>query len=436
MVAKYSIFIGLNKRNLVMCRILSFAILVGLLCTSIQAVAAPVIFEVGAAEARINPSGAVYLAGYQHGRKSTGVHDDLYAKAVVVCDKENAIAIVSVDCIGLPYPLVQRIRDLVETQIPREHFNADRIVISSTHTHAAPDVIGLWGESPAHSGTDSAYIEHLVQTTAAVIVTAWKKRTTATAKYAVTSFGEGWVENVSEKNELDREVSILQFVNRRGKNIASLINFACHPTILSKENTLVSADFPAGLYKKLQTDVGGVNLYLQGAVGGWIQPEKVPRTFEEAEKRGMELGEAVIAALKNAIPLEDNSLAFAARLWEVPVTNPVFKNLAAAHIIRRDIAEGVLTELAWFSIGEASFVTHPGESSPLYSLESKKLMRNKGPRFVLGLGMDELGYLLKPDFFEPDTSLHAAPYLTGMSPGRNAGSAMMRLIKELAEDNQ
>lgn len=433
MEAKYRIFRGLSKRNALKGSLLLLCIFT---CMMLAAAAPPASFLVGAAEAKINPSGAVYLAGYQHNRKSTGIHDDLYAKAVVISDKEHTIAIVSIDCIGLPYPLIQRIRDLVEMQIPREHFNADKIVISSTHTHAAPDVIGLWGENAMHNGTDSAYIAHLVQTTADVVVAAWKKRTAATARYAVTSFGEGWVENVSDKNELDREVSILQFVNRRGKNITSLVNFACHPTFLDRENTLVSADFPAGFYKKLKADLGGVNVYLQGAIGGWVQPEKVPRTFEEAEKRGMALGEAVSAALKNATPMTGTSLQFATRLLEVPVTNRNFLDLAAAGVIKRDIAEGVLTEMVWFSIGDATFVTHPGESSPLYSLESKKLMRNKGPRFVLGLGMDELGYLLKPEFFEPGTSLHAAPYLTGMSPGRNAGTVMMRLITELAEDNQ
>ncbi len=434
MKAKYRIFRGLGKRNVLTGRLLLLSVLTCLMLVTTALPPAP--FLVGAAEAKINPSDPVYLAGYQHNRKSTGIHDDLYAKAVVVSSGENTIAIVSVDCIGLPYPLVQRIRDMVEVQIPRERFNADRIVVSSTHTHAAPDVIGLWGENAMHSGTDSAYVEHLVQTTAGVVVKAWKNRIAASARYAVTSFGEGWVENVSEKNELDREVSILQFVNRRGKNITSLVNFACHPTFLDKENTLVSADFPAGLYKKLKADLGGVNVYLQGAIGGWIQPEKVARTFEEAEKRGMALGEAVSAALKNAIPMEGGSLQFAARILEVPVTNRNFLDLAAAGVIRRDIADGILTELVWFSIGDASFVTHPGESSPLYSIESKKLMRNKGPKFVLGLGMDELGYLLKEEFFEPGTKLHAAPYLTGMSPGRDAGRAMMRLITELSEDNQ
>lgn len=434
MKAKYRIFEGLSKRNRVVKKLILLFICLGVVLHTMAQT--PASFLAGAAEAKINPANDVFLAGYQHNRKSSGIHDDLFAKALVVSKGEEAIAIVTIDCIGLPYPLVEQIRDLVEHQIPQGDFNAGRIVVASTHTHAAPDVIGLWGEHAGQSGVDSVYNRHLVQVAADAVVAAWKKRVLATARYASASFGADWVENISDKNEVDREVSILQFVNRRGKSIGSLVNFACHPTFLDKENTEVSADFPAGLYRQLKSDLGGVNLYLQGAIGGWIQPENVERTFDAAIKKGIELGQVVATALQSATPLQEGAIRFASRLFEVPVSNQHFRDLAAAKVINRDIGEGVLTEIVWFSIGEATFVTHPGESSPLYSLESKKLMQNKGPKFVIGLGMDELGYLLKPEFFEPGTTLHAAPYLTSMSPGRDAGRAMMRLIVELAEDSQ
>ncbi len=56
----------------------------------------------GAAEAIINPPAGTYLAGYDQNRKSTGVHDNLFVKAVVVANRQNALALVTIDCIGLP----------------------------------------------------------------------------------------------------------------------------------------------------------------------------------------------------------------------------------------------------------------------------------------------------------------------------------------------
>ena len=386
----------------------------------------------GAAEAVINPPNESFLAGYDQNRRSTGVHDNLYVKAVVIANRVNALALVTIDCIGLPYPVVQQIRDAVELKLPGDVFNAGHIIISSTHTHSGPDVIGIWGRDMMHTGTDSAYIRFLVKTTAEVIEKAWKRRQTAVAKYADTIFGEGWVENVSDSTEIDRTVSIVQFTTSGGKNIATLTNFACHPTFLGRENTLVSADFPSGFYKQMKKNAGGINLYVQGAIGGWIQPEKVARTFEEAENRGSALAAAVTVALKQAKKLQGNAISFSSTRFEMPVSNKGFRQMAGGGIINRDISDGTPTEIAWFSIGNAVFATHPGETSPLYSFATKALMTNNGPKFVIGLGLDELGYILKPDFFDPLTKLHAAPYLTGMSPGESAGAAMMQVLKELA----
>lgn len=390
----------------------------------------------GAAEAKISPPAGTFLAGYNQNRKSTGVHDDIFVKAVALANSNNAIVIVVVDCIGLPYNVVQRIRMAVEEKIPSRELNAGQIVVSSTHTHSGPDVIGIWGADILHTGIDSTYLNFLVNTAAGVIVKAWKSKQPATAGYAVTSFGPGWVENVSDSNEVDREVTVLQFSNGRKKNIATLTNFACHPTILGNENTLISADYPSGLYKQLGSKFGGVNIFLQGAIGGWVQPDKIPRTFEEAEERGKGLANTVIDALKTAKALQGNNISFYSKQFEMPVANEQLKKMADANVIKRDIGDGTLTEIAWFAIGNALFATHPGETSPLYSFATKRLMTNTGPKFVIGLGLDELGYILKPPFFVPGTRLHAAPYLTGMSVGKDAGDTVMEVLESLAEKNK
>lgn len=388
---------------------------------------------VGAAEAVINPPVNSFLAGYDQNRKSTGVHDDLYVKAVVVANRQNALALVTIDCIGLPYPALQKIRDAVEQLLPAENFNTGHIVVSSTHTHAGPDVIGIWGKDRQTTGADSAYLHFLIHTSAATIVKAWKHRRNAIVQYANTVFGEGWVKNVSDSAEIDHTVSVLQFTTRRGRSIATLTNFACHPTFLGRENTLVSADFPSGFYTQMKKLKRGVHLFVQGAIGGWIQPEKVTRTFGEAEKKGAELAWAATAALAKPTLLQGTAIHFDAIRFEIPVSNQGLGLLAESGVINRDVSDGTPTEIAWFSIGNAVFATHPGETSPVFAYATKRLMKTTGPKFIIGLGQDELGYILKPDFFKPGTRLHAAGYLTSMSPGEKAGPAMMQVLEELAE---
>lgn len=55
-----------------------------------------------------------------------------------------------------------------------------------------------------------------------------------------------------------------------------------------------------------------------------------------------------------------------------------------------------------------------------------------GPKFILGLSQDAMGYILKPEYFD-DPSLPHAPYLTGMSLGRNTGPLIMDELKKLSK---
>ena len=98
---------------------------------------------VGAAAATINPEDGVFLAGYEQGRASTGVHDGLYAKAVVFDDGKTAVALVVLDAVSLQYPTVQHIREAASKTVQGLDLPPERIIVQATHTHCAPDTIGV-----------------------------------------------------------------------------------------------------------------------------------------------------------------------------------------------------------------------------------------------------------------------------------------------------
>lgn len=381
--------------------------------------------SVGVSSAVINPFIGSFIAGDKQNRKFTAVHDSLYAKAVVISHGDSHIALLTIDCIGLMYPDVLKIRTKAAELCG---FSSERIVVSSTHTHAGPDVVGIWGSDMVHSGVDSAYINFLVNTSAKQIQKAFENRKTATAYTAETTFGESWVKNICNE-ELDRSLTLLHFKDQNQKNIVTLVNFACHPTFMDAATSEVSADFIYGYYKTMKKNLGGEAIYLQGAIGGWVQPEGEPKTFENAFKRGKELAEKVNQTLKQAEALPIDAITFKSKKIGLWVGNEGWKQLSAMGIIKRAISDSVNTEIDYFTIGKAKFITHPGETAPIYSLESKKLMGD-GPNFVLGLGNDALGYILKPTYFDDKTLPHAE-YLTGMSVGKQTGPDILKHIKEL-----
>lgn len=388
--------------------------------------------QVGVSYASITPPKGAFIAGDKNNRRFTGVHDSLYVKTIVLSDNKDAMVLLSFDCIGMLYPTLVEIRRAVSLIIPASELNPAHIVMASTHTHSGPDVVGIWGKDRMTSGIDKAYMNKIIKSSTETIVAAWKNRQPATLCYAEKKFGEKWVYNISDSLNLDRSLSILQFLNKEGKSIATFTNFACHPTIMDGASSLVSADYISAMYAQLNQTLGGVNFFLQGSIGGWVQPEYEPKTFESVNKRGRELGTEVETALKNPLKMDANSIQFRSLKVNLPVSNEGFRQLSAAGVIKRPMTDSVSTEIAWFSIGNAQFVTHPGETSPTYSLASKKMMKNKGPKFVIGLGMDALGYILPADFFSSSPKVKHAGYLTEMSIDKAAGPILMNYINALA----
>ncbi len=392
-------------------------------------------FQVGAAQMDVNPEGdTLYLAGGKKNRPFTGVHDSIYVKAVVVGHTRPEVAILTIDCIGLMYPQLLEIRDQVKALMP--DFPTERIVMTSTHTHAGPDVVGIWGKDLMHSGVNPAYMARLTERAASVIVKAWTSRQAARAEYAVGQFGEDWVRNISEPELIDRAVNALRFLDRERKPIATLLNFACHPTILDDTATACSADYVGGYYQYADSIQGGVNLFIQGAIGGWVQPEDVPSTYDNAMKYGRLLGQYTLEQLAESRMLKGKKVAFRSRKIQFPVSNEGFMMLSKAGVIPRKIDRTVDSEIAFFQIGRSAFATHPGETSPALGLSTKGMMPGDGPKFIVGLGMDALGYILKPEYFAAGNGIPHSAYLCSMSLGPETMPILEASLRQLLQSSK
>src|SRR4051794_28878053 len=80
----------------------------------------------------ITPPVGLRMSGYFNERLSTGTHDPLHAKALVLIQGDAKAAFVACDLIGIPAPIAKKARELAakRTGIPAEH-----IVIHGTHSH-------------------------------------------------------------------------------------------------------------------------------------------------------------------------------------------------------------------------------------------------------------------------------------------------------------
>ena len=95
--------------------------------------------KAGFSKVCISPPKGAPLAGFAAREGvSAGIHDDLFARALVLSDEKSALALVSVDLLALPSEFVKRVRIGIES---RTGISADAVMIASTHTHAGPVTI-------------------------------------------------------------------------------------------------------------------------------------------------------------------------------------------------------------------------------------------------------------------------------------------------------
>lgn len=218
--------------------------------------------------------------------------------------------------------------------------------------------------------------------------------------------------------------------------IATLTNFACHPTVMDAISSEVSSDYVAGFYRVMADHLPGEHLFLQGAIGGWVQPDKTERNFERADSIGADVAHAILTLLLYADENAQPRLGVRQRQFLVPLENPGFVSLLEAGVLQRSLEDGqIRTETSWIDVGEAVLVTHPGETSPQYSLDTRTLI-DRRHSFVLGLAGDALGFILKPEYFAADVAFPSAEYLTATSVGPQAGPLMMENIAALARESQ
>jgi hypothetical protein len=387
--------------------------------------------RVGVAVETINPAEGTYLCGYGHNRKSTGVHDDLYAKAIVFDDGKQAVALLVCDATSLQYPTVKAIRAAAAEKLADSRLKSEHILPQATHTHAAPDTIGIYGPNIMTTGVSPDYMALLVEKSAAAVLAALEKMQPVSLVWAQSEC-RGWAVNDSEPEILDNSVTILQCLDAEGRSVATLTNFACHPTVLDGNNTLVSSDWVYGFYKKMSEALPGEHLYLQGAIGAWIQPKTPERSFALAEQYGVDLAEKTLEALKQAKPVEGTQVQAATRVFGMPIENALFRGMFEIGLIDRGplVDDSAETEVGWFALGKAQFATHPGETAPEFTFQTRDLM-NSEPKFVLGLGLDHLGYICPVRWFDDPESIPFAKYQVSMSPGREAGPKMIAMLAEI-----
>ena len=194
----------------------------------------------------ITPPRGSYLIGYgDRLRGSSGVRDELTATALVLDDGAARVAVLAVDMLCLHEDVVARVRERARVEAGVE---PEALLLACSHTHAGPIA---WA-GPASAPWRRRLVDRLVAKLAGSVAQAQ-----ATLAPAELALGHGEARVAVNRRErqadgsirlgrdpegfVDRSVGVLQLREPGGAPRATLVNFACHPAVLSPRNRRVSA---------------------------------------------------------------------------------------------------------------------------------------------------------------------------------------------------
>jgi hypothetical protein len=422
----------------------------------------------GAAVKIITPDlaklGPVYMAGFGNNRRASAIHDDLFARCLALQPGKTPLVICGVDSIGLFWDDVARIRQALKTKLGRD---AD-VVIAALHDHQAPDTMGLWGPNPATSGINEEYTSFVIERTAQAAVAAIDNLRPATISLAKTHPAEldTFIHDDRPPDVHDSELILLSASGVDGTPIATLVNWANHPETLGSHNTQITADYPAAIYKTLESRRGGIAVFINGAVGGMQSPlgAKIAgfpeNSFEKADRIGQRVAEIGDEALQRAAPVKITRHEFRERMVRIPLANKGFQEAAAANIYhgRKPAVDGQTTvpvgmiRLMNGNKPMLEIALVPGELYPELSVggvqkyegadfpdapaePAIKSLMQAPYRMLFGLADDEIGYIIpKSEWDDQPPWLQNAPkrwYGEVNSVGPEAAPIITGTLKEL-----
>lgn len=99
----------------------------------------------------------------------------------------------------------------------------------------------------------------------------------------------------------DDTVLVARVTGPKGEPLASVVNYACHPTTLAWDNTALSPDYVGAMREVVEQQTGAPCLFLQGASGDLGPREGFVGDWSVADRNGRQLGFAVLSALE-ALP--------------------------------------------------------------------------------------------------------------------------------------
>ena len=438
---------------------------------------------IGIAEVNYTPEVGLDLVGNYRGHDyaSRGIHDSLFARAIVAKGEDGTkAAVLSVDICYFGRQTVGMMRSYIAS---KTNIRPENIMIHATHTHSGPksDLSAPKAKEYLIRAADAAIIaDGNLKPSKITAGRSEEERVSfnrrlkcidGTTHMCWETFEPGFV--IGPLGPIDPELKTISII-QDNKTAGVLINFGCHATTLTGNNWLYSADYPGYIAESVKRIHGNaiIPIFLNGPCGNVTQVDyKVgfPDTYEECQRIGYILGVTAMESM-NKDEKVDGSVVCVSRemvpLKRIAITKEQYE---WAKVIMRKVelegmppaqADGIpdaeyakvwlemyktqeqvdSLEVMVILIGGVAFVGLPGEVFCEFGMEIKKASPFKNT-LVMGLTNDnrdyfptKISFTQGPEGFTPMiTGYETTPGSTLYEPvsGEKLAESAIRQLKKL-----
>lgn len=310
--------------------------------------------------------------------RMTGVLDKIYGTCIAVSDKDgNTALIYTLDTLYTTKAEVDDVRALItaKTKVP-----GTNVIISSTHTHAAPHYSSIKGyaEKMAQAAVDAIadqapatimtgdttvkgmnFVRHYVTQDGTVVGDNFSK--------AVSAFNP----RVKHTTEADHQMQLIRFVRGGDKKDIVIVNWQAHPKVSSTAETdvglaqrsLLSADFPGWCRTHVEEKADVLFAYFTGAAGNLNAishlPEEKKGYSVKVNEFGAQLGDYVLEAMDQLTEVKADKVGIKQQMFAVTPLDPTNTKVA------REM------ELTAVRFGDIGFTSVPFEMFDTNGMEIK-----------------------------------------------------------------
>jgi len=394
------------------------------------------------------------LGGYgaRMSKPAVGVHDRVFAKALVLSEGSNRFALVTADVLGFP----PGFKDAVLGALRDAGWKDGQLMLLASHSHTSIDMSALYTKNifgiPQIGSFHKEVFDRTVARLAQVVTEAGKDLAevrVATASVALP----GWNRNRRRgSTACDPELTVTRIDKASGEPLAVLVNWSAHPTFMGPKDMMFSGDYPGHLQRTVEALIGrGVTVMFYNGAQGDQSPVARPDSggnWEKAERYGRELGIRAWREWEKVRPAPATSIA--SSIQEIPLPprawHHSYKETGGREYGVTDaLAAGMLallfpakTHSISLRLGDLVIVGIPGEMTATLGLALKSKVRaSTGAAHVTigGLADEWISYILSAEEYRAG-GYEASVSFYGETLGQVISDGALRAASRLGPSNK